>query len=160
MPLMPAFRRRKKNAAVVGRLIAGYNDLELLLALCIGMVMASKKRPHPTKDIFAVRHVCEKRGLKALYRIQGAERRLKQARKWTKKEFEKAGLKKEYEETLAALGRCRKFRNLFAHSLYGQSKKRGLFFVFMEEYAKRPQSLSYEFRHASSKVLDQIEDYF
>jgi hypothetical protein len=43
--LLPAFHRRKKDAGAVGRLIAGYGELELGLAKCVGMALALERNP-------------------------------------------------------------------------------------------------------------------
>src|SRR5262245_59269516 len=55
MPLMPAFRRRKTSAAIVGRLLAGYGELEFLLAFCVGAADASRIAPKPGQQIGAHR---------------------------------------------------------------------------------------------------------
>jgi hypothetical protein len=72
----------------------------------------------------------------------------------------KSGLKSEYINTMGALGDCLNIRNLFAHCSWGQSKKQGLFFVNLEERAKKKGQLRFRFRHASSKTLRELEDYF
>src|SRR5215469_111192 len=58
MPLMPAFHRRKKDSAVIGRLIAGYGELEFLLAMCTGVALAARRKPNPkhTKPRHRIRH--------------------------------------------------------------------------------------------------------
>lgn len=160
MPLMNAFLRRKKSAATVGRIVAGYGDLELLLAICVGIVLAGKRHPRPSHGVGQHRIHYEKIGLQLLYRTTGAEQRVTKARQVCKTAFANAGLKDEFQETFGAMNRCRVYRNLFSHCLWGQSKKRGVFFVILEEHAKQPGLLTYQFRHATQKALEEIETYF
>jgi hypothetical protein len=51
------------------------------------------------------------------------------------KEFAGAGLKGDYIETMSAMHQCLKIRNLFTHCHWTQSKKRGLFFINLEDVA-------------------------
>lgn len=158
--IMPAFRRRPKAAAVVCRLLAGYGDLELILAQCTGAALASKRRTRPSHSRSQHRIYYEKIGLQLLYNIRGADKRITKARKVCNPAFAKVGLQNELHEILEELDSCRIYRNIFSHCLWGQSKKRGLFFVDMEEYSKQPGILSYQYRHASQRALEEIEMYY
>lgn len=157
---MPAFRRRPKAAGVVGRILAGYGDLELMLAQMMGMAMASKRpiRPHhsPPQHRIYYEHI----GLQALYGVRGAEFRLKKIRQVCRPAFNKFGLGTELTDLLAMVEDCRIYRNLFSHCLWAQSKHRGLFFVDLEEEAKSPGLLSYRYRYASQGALDEIEKHY
>lgn len=157
---MPAFRRRQKSSAVVGRLIAGYGDLELLLAICVGMALASKRKGKPGYSPFQNRVHYEHIGLQLMYRIKGGSQRIRKAKATSRPEFVRFGLQTEFDSTIAAMNLCRFYRNLFTHSLWGQSNKRGLFFVPLEEHAHQAFPLQYKFRHASQQALDEIEAYF
>lgn len=62
---------------------------------------------------------------------------------------------------MGAMQQCLKIRNLFAHCHWAQSKKRGLFFINLEDAAVAPGDLKLNaFRHASQKTLARLEDYF
>jgi hypothetical protein len=39
MPLMPAFLRYPKEAAIIGRLVAGYGELEYVYANCLAIAI-------------------------------------------------------------------------------------------------------------------------
>ena len=71
MPLMPAFHRRKKDSAVVGRLIAGHGELEFLLAMCTGVALAARRKPDPkhTRPRHRIRY--EHIGIKRFFKIRG-----------------------------------------------------------------------------------------
>ena len=76
MPLMPAFHRRKKDSAVVGRLIAGYGELEFLLAMCTGVALAARRKPDPkhTRPRHRIRY--EHIGIKRFFKIRGEQNRI------------------------------------------------------------------------------------
>jgi hypothetical protein len=161
MPLMPAFHRRKKDSAVVGRLIAGYGELEFLLAMCTGVALADRREPNPkhTRPRHRIRY--EHIGIKRFFRIRGEQNRIDYAKKQMHKVFFKMGMRADYIEIMGAMATCLKIRNLFAHCHWGQSKKRGLFFIDLEAAGRAPGRLTLNnFRHADGKTLAQIEDYF
>jgi hypothetical protein len=160
MPLMPAFRRRRKDSAIVGRLIAGYGELEFLLAFCVGAALASRRKPLPNHARGRHRIRYEHIAIKQIFRIRGESNRIQVAKRLMYKSFLKAEMKSEYIHTMGAMKDCLKIRNLFTHCHWGQSRKRGLFFVDLEEIAHRSERLKIEFRHADGKTLAYLEDYF
>lgn len=161
MPLMPAFRRRKTSAAIVGRLLAGYGELEFLLAYCVGAANASRTTPKPGQQIGAHRMHHENQAIKDMFRERGKSNRFETAKKKMNKAFATAGLKGDYIEIMGAMHRCLKIRNLFAHCHWAQSKKRGLFFINLEDAAVAAGPLKLDaFRHADPRTLARLEDYF
>ena len=160
MPLMPAFRRRPGAASIVGRLIAGYGDLELLLSYCLGPVMASRRKPLSSHSPSMHRDRYERIALKQVMRIHEAKKRFSLTRRYMAPSFTKARLRSEFDYTMNAMFQCRLMRNHFAHCLYAQSKKRGLFFCDLEEASKAKGKIVIEFRHATTEQLGDVEDYF
>jgi hypothetical protein len=161
MPLMPAFRRRKTSAAIVGRLLAGYGELEFLLAFCVGAADASRTAPEPGQQIGVHRAYHEHQAIKDMFRERGETNRFNRAKKRMNKEFARASMKADYTETMSAMHQCLKIRNLFAHCHWTQSKKRGLFFINLEDVAVATGPLKLNaFRHADPKTLARLEDYF
>ena len=161
MPLMPAFRRRKTSAAIVGRLLAGYGELELLVAFCVGAANASRTTRKPGQQIGEHRNHHENQAIKDMFRERGESNRFKMAKKRMNKVFAATGLKGDYIETMGAMHRCLEIRNLFAHCHWAQSKKRGLFFINLEDAAVAAGPLNLNaFRHADPKTLARLEDYF
>jgi len=158
---MPAFRRRKKNAAVVGRLLASYGDLELLLAFCVGAADASRIKPKAGQLIGQHRIHYEYQAIKDIFRERGETKRFTMAKKRMNKVFAAAGIKSDYIEIMGAMHQCLKVRNLFSHCHWAQSKKRGLFFINLEDAAVAPGDLKLDaFRHADTKTLTHLEDHF
>ena len=160
---MPAFHSRKKDAGVVGRLITGYGELELELAKCVGVALAFMRNPpvNPKKRyIHRIRY--ENFAIKRVFRMRhGEKRRLDDSVKIMRRAFIQAGLTSEFDHTLNAMRACLRIRNIFAHCTWTQSKKRGLFFINLEEVARMPRKLELNnFRHASAKTLADLEEYF
>jgi hypothetical protein len=98
--------------------------------------------------------------IKRLFRIRGESNRFEESKRLMYKSFLQAGMKSEYMHTVGAMKECLKIRNLFAHCHWGQSRKRGLFFIDLEEAAHRRGRLKLEFRHADGKTLAGLEEYF
>jgi hypothetical protein len=161
--LLPAFHRRKKDAGAVGRLIAGYGELELGLAKCVGMALALERNP-PTdaqkRYMHRIRY--EDFAIKLVFRLRrGEKRRIEDCGRRMRKPYTRVGLTKELDQTLNAMRACLRIRNLFAHCTWTQSKKRGLFFINLEEVARMPRRLDLtHFRHASANTLEDLESYF
>lgn len=164
MALMPSFRRRKKAASVIARLIAGFGELELTLAKCAGVALAHKRLPKlPASGFnkYAHRIRYENFGIKLIFRLRGEKCRIDATSKLARKPFRQFGLESELDQALGAARACLQFRNLFAHCHWTQSKKRGLFFISLEDVARLPEPLNLSaFRYASVKNLTEAEDYF
>ena len=103
----------------------------------------------------------ENRAIKNMFKERGESNRFNKAKQRMHRAYIKAGLKGDYIETMGAIHQCLKIRNLFAHCHWAQSKKRGLFFINLEDAAVAPGDLKLDnFRHANAKTLALIEDYF
>ena len=62
---------------------------------------------------------------------------------------------------MGAIHQCLKIRNVLSHCHWAQSKKRGLFFINLEDPAVATGDLKLDaFRHAAPKTLAKIEDHF
>jgi hypothetical protein len=163
MPLMPAFRRRKKDAGAVGRLITGYGELELCLSKCVGVALALKRNPPAeSQKRYMHRIRYENFAIKLVFRMRrGEKKRIDDCAKIMRPVFTRLGLTSQFDEAVNAMRACLRIRNLFAHCTWTQSKKRGLFFINLEEVARVPRKLDLNhFRHASAKTLTDLEDYF
>jgi hypothetical protein len=156
---MPAFRNRPKAAGVVGRILAGYGDLELMLSQLAGMAIASKRRRRPTHTIPQHRIYYEHIGLQKLFSMKGGDDRIRKVRLICRGPFVQFGLQEELRDLLTMVDKCRRYRNLFSHCLWARSKHRGLFFVDLEEHAKQPGLLQFKYRYASQTALEEIEMY-
>ena len=74
------------------------------------------------------------------------------------------GLKDEFAGAIVAMRACKDIRNQFAHctwaSLTGGHKSDGLFFTNLEDAAKQPGNIVYQWQHANVPRLKQMEGYF
>jgi hypothetical protein len=162
MPLIPAFHRRKKDAGVVGRLVVGYGDLEICVAKCVGMALAYKRNPPSdpqSRYMHRIRY--ENFAIKLFFRLRGEKKRIDSASRIMRQVYTSVGLGSEFDTAMNAMRACLRIRNLFAHCAWTQSKKRGLFFINLEDAAKLPRKLDLtDYRHASGKTLADLETYF
>ena len=96
-----------------------------------------------------------------IFRVRGERHRIDIASKLLLGVCTRANMRSDFDLTLNAMRACLRIRNLFAHCHWAQSKKRGLFFINLEENAIRPEQFNpNEFRHVSARTLSQLEDYF
>jgi hypothetical protein len=160
MPLMPAFHRRKQNAASVGRLVTGYGELEFLLAWCAGTALACEIPINHGKTAAQHRIAGEHEGVRRIFSIRGETNRIDAAKRLIRPAALKAGMQNDYIELMASFKSCLRIRNSFAHCNWHLSKKRGLFFVDLEEAAKSGSVFPLKQRHADTKTLEMIEQYF
>src|SRR5436309_2281642 len=100
MSLMPCFKPSEAQAEgiILGRLLAGYGELELEMCGCL--IAVEGQLDFPIKQIFNERR---------------ADNRIKLAKKLLSLDYTKATLQVELIEALADLDWCRKLRNQFAH---------------------------------------------
>ena len=122
MSLMPCFDANQGRAEgiVIGRLLAGYGELEVSLCAC--HVAVEGIYEIPVKKLFGFRNAYD--------RIQFAIATLGP-------EYAKAGLEADLLQALDDLEWCRKVRNQYAHCQWYWTSKEGLCFLNLEELAKQ-----------------------
>lgn len=121
MTLMPCFGALQAPAEgmLIGRILAGYGELELVMCQC---VIAVEGQIHtPIKQIFG---------------MTGAAQRIKVVKKEITNDYTNAGLQIEFAEALDDMEWCRKLRNQYAHCQWYWTSNEGLCFVNLEELAK------------------------
>jgi hypothetical protein len=160
MLLLPAFHKRKKNAASVGRLVAGYGEIEFLLGWCAGTALACETPIGPGISKAEHRATYEHEGVAQLYVKRGESARIDFAKDTMHAVIARYKLNQEFHDAIMLVQQCLKIRNLFAHCNWDQSSKRGLFFVSLEDAAKQHPPLQPRTRHAGTKALEAAEDYF
>lgn len=158
MPFVPAFHRQKKSAAIVGKIIAGFGELEFQLASCVGDVFAAHTiRTH--QRIVIHRLECQTRALRTLFRANTAQAKIKLARVliW---DFVTGDpqLEGPYSEAIGAVELCRNIRNNYAHAHWAATDARGLWFVKLQESAESP-SFEMKYRFVSNDLLREQEAY-
>src|SRR3546814_10168398 len=97
--IMPAFDTFPQEGAIIGRLLAGYGEIELSLCMCV----VQARDDHDM--VF-----------KAMFRPRGETQRIDVADALGRKPYEDAGLGTPFGEVIGAARYCLKIRNPFSHS--------------------------------------------
>jgi hypothetical protein len=139
--MMPAFSDWPQHAAVIGRILAGYGELEFRLSKLVGYAMSAGVE-------YSAGH---RKALRALFEQRGEAARLKHAHLLVAGEMRKvvsSPRRNVYEDAKKAMDECREFRNMFAHCHFDTLKHGrstdGLFFVELEDAVnpKREKSVA------------------
>ena len=96
--IMPAFHAFPKEAAIIGRLLAGYGELEFMFYECVKVAVGN--------SAIAAR---------LLYRVRSEKTRQDLWDAIMRPVCEECSIEKEYELAFAAANYCRKVRNQYAH---------------------------------------------
>jgi hypothetical protein len=149
MSLMPCFKSGEAfdEGVILGRLLAGYGELELEMCSCL--IAVEGIFDFPIRTIF-------NKGV-------GAERRIKIAKRTLKSDFANAGLLADLMRALTDLNWCREIRNQYSHCHWYWTAREGLCFVNLEELARQPTPISSLManRHPIDvPLLTAQEDYF
>ena len=152
MTIMPCFERYPLEALTIGRLLAGFGELEFILAYCVGTVLLNEKLG--IKD--------EGLGIKTIFRLRSEGHRLETADAILRHPMITFGLKTEYENVYTSMKHCKNIRNQYAHCHWADHSKAGLFFTNLEELAneKEQKILTFDWLHVDVKLLDDQENYF
>lgn len=121
--ILPIFQRYEKEGAIVGRLLAGYGELEFDFASILAIVI---------NDVDVA--------YRAMFRARGEEQRLLVADALIRPKFKAIELYTPYCEAYQDLHHCRKIRNQFAHCHWYDDKDEGLCFLNLENTASKPMS--------------------
>jgi len=130
--------------AIIGRLLAGYGELEYAL----GLLLAAVLNDIPTM-------------IRVLFRVRGEEARIQIADALMRHQFESTELKHLYNETISDMQYCKSIRNQFAHCMFdGFSKPGELCFVDLEKTAKEPAKSAVRPVSIQLSLLKKHEEYF
>jgi hypothetical protein len=144
--IMPTFDACQEEGKIVGRLLAGYGEIEFALHTCLESVL---------DDINIAARV--------LYRTRGEEQRILIADAMMHDKFDAIGLLNPYHEAIADMGWCRKIRNQFAHShwVVDHPPPLGLSIVNLEEAARtRSGAVIVRRDYITLTLLQEQESYF
>jgi len=117
--IIPTFIDFPVEGAIVGRLLAGYGELELELCQCVAAV---------TGNIDDV--------IRKLFNVRGEKRRIESADDLARAPYTKAGLGVESSTLVNDMHYCRKLRNQYAHCQWYGTSHDGFAFVNLEEVSK------------------------
>ena len=118
MSIRVVFNTFKAEAELIGRLLAGYSELELSMAQCVNV---AGNDPDTT--------------FKALFRCRGELARIQIADALGRQKFGALGLGTQFEMTIGAMQHCRQIRNQFAHCTWWGDLNGNLGFTNLEEIA-------------------------
>jgi hypothetical protein len=144
MPINPAFHRFSAEAAIIGRLLAAFGELEV--TVCYN---AAKAANLPLRDSVVA----------AVYRIRTTRSRLEAADALMRPIYSAAGLAEAYIDGFARVIHCLRIRNQFAHCNWGHDETTGLFFVDMQVAAESPD-FAFHWKHVDVPLLERHETYF
>jgi hypothetical protein len=120
--MLEAFEQFPEEARLIGRLLAGYADLELSLMHCVKAIRNDLDGP-----------------LKALFRARGETSRLLIADGLGRANADTFDLANEFAMTIAGMRHCLRIRNQFAHCVWHNDLSGRLAFVNLEELAAANQ---------------------
>jgi hypothetical protein len=142
--LMPCFHRKPQEAAIIGRIIAAFGEIEFMLGLCLGEAIADRHS-----------------ALRAMFRLLSDRGRIDMADALARPAYSKIGLATEFDATMATIRNCRIIRNQYAHCHYADSfNESGLYFTSLTGAAETLDSFEYQWRHVDMALLTLQEGYF
>jgi hypothetical protein len=140
-------RKFPTEAAAVGRLLAGYADLEISLMHCVQMARGG--------DLDTV--------LKAMFGKRGETRRINTAAILGKSAYDSLGLGSRFSDVINNMKFCLTIRNCYAHSLWHDANIGHLSFVNLEEGAQDPckvtDLLGLTIRYVDMNILTKQEEF-
>jgi hypothetical protein len=141
--LLPAFHRYPTEGAIIGRMVMGYGELELMLAVCTAAAIDADK-----DDI-----------LRAIFRYQSEGGRIRLADALLKQPLDKLGLANDFAHIKHALIYCKNIRNQYAHCQWGDTEI-GLWFANLDDAANKHEGFDYTFLHVDLELITLQEAYF
>lgn len=141
--LLRPFMKFPEEGALVGRILAGYSEIEYELCLCLASVLQDLET-----------------AIRTLYRLRGEDGRLQVADALMRPHFYKIGLADSYNEMLGSVRWCKNVRNQYAHCQWWAEPEYGLFFHDLDELAKTAiGGQLIRFSHVDVPLLTQQEKY-
>lgn len=119
MTILRAFQDFPNEAALIGRMLAGYADLEIDLMHCAKAVRADLDM-----------------ALKAMFRSRGNTQRIDVADALARQPYHALGIGTQFEMAIGAVRYCLRIRNLYAHCTWWNDNSGQLAFANLEELAK------------------------
>src|SRR5680860_168095 len=147
MKISEAFSDFPAEAALIGRMLAGYTDLELDLMHCVCAVNG---------DFDTV--------IKAMYRSRGETQRINVADAFGRQSYRSLGLGTEFEMALGAMRQCMRIRNQFAHCIWWNDNTGQLALANLEEIAGLNEMVNdlggVNVHHVNVVLLEEQFGYF
>jgi hypothetical protein len=144
MTIMPGFDRHPEEAALIGRILVSFGEIEVTLAVVVGNVGLGDLQL----------------GLRSIYKVRGTASRLELADALLRPKFTQVGIEHEYLTNRDALKYCQTTRNQFAHCIWADDLNAGLFFTDLQDAADRMDMLRFNWRHVDVALLTKQLEYF
>ncbi|MCH8249483.1 MAG: hypothetical protein IH913_07750 [Proteobacteria bacterium] len=119
MSILKAFLKFTDEAALIGRMLAGYADLEIGLMNCVQVVR---------NDFDTV--------LKSMFRTRGETQRIDVADAFGRQYYDRLGIGTQFGMAIGAVRYCLKIRNQYAHCQWWDDNSGRLAFANLEKVAK------------------------
>jgi len=143
--IIPSLSNYPEEGQIIGRLLAGYGELEFEFAACLASALNEDRQT----------------ALRVIFRTKGEESRINIGDAIMRPKYDAIGLKDQYDAMLGALRFCKRIRNQYAHCHWLDYPERGLFFTDLEEPVKTSKGEIYlKFRHVDVPLLMLQEAYF
>jgi hypothetical protein len=145
--ILTAFVKFSEEAAIVGRLLAGYTVLEIGLLNCVQMGVGNFDTV-----------------LKGLFQIRGEARRINAGEALGRPVYQGLSLDTDFDEAIAAIRHCRLIRNQYAHCNWWDDNSGKLAFANLEDAAKDktavPDLLDLLPEHVDVPLLQSQEAFY
>jgi hypothetical protein len=146
-PFLPAFAKFPDEAAIIGRLLAGYSKLEISLMNCV----------HVIRDDFDT-------VFKAMFRVRGETQRIDIADAFGRQFYRRHHLGTQFETAVAAVRYCLKIRNQHAHCVWYDDLSGKLAFTNLEETAEKHEFtkdlMTLKIFYVDMPLVQEQEEYF
>jgi len=144
MVVLRAFLNFPDEAALIGRMLAGYADLEIDLMNCVNAVRGNLDTV-----------------LKVMFRSRGETRRIEMADALARQHYHQLKIGKEYEQSISAVRHCMRIRNQYAHCVWWDDNSGQLAFANLEEVAKK-NAVVKDLRKLTTKYvnIDLLKEQF
>lgn len=142
MSLNPAFDDRPAEAALIGRMVTSFGELELTFSMLAGTALRDQSL-----------------ALRAIYRGRSTGGRIDLTDVFVRKVVTSTNLVMDYEQVMRAMRHCLKIRNNYAHSHWAPALD-GLFFSNLEDAASRAGGFDMDQKHVDLKLVTEQEAYF
>jgi hypothetical protein len=145
--IMAPFNKFSKEGDTIGRLLAGYSNIEVSLFHAVSVA---------TGDFDAA--------LKQMFGVRNESKRIRAAEKLALPEYQRLNLQRVFEEALRVMRYCLKIRNQYAHWVWWDDNTGKLAFANVEDLTRYKRKVE-DFRklkahHVDAALLKAQEAYF
>jgi hypothetical protein len=144
--ILAPFHKFAAEGGTVGRLLAGYSNIEVGLMHCVAQASNLD------------------RALKGMFRYRGETRRIDEAQKLGHTYYTQHGLAVDFLKAVRVVRYCLKIRNQYAHWVWWDDYSGDLAFANLEDVAKRKRPVrnlqKLLTHHVNATLLTQQEAYF